>query len=363
MAKIGRPRAEIVLTEDERLTLVRLTKRVRVNRAIAFRARIVLACAKVSDTAVAQRLRTTKTTVAKWRSQFVVDRLAGLYDEPRVGAPRTITDEAVEAIIVKTLETTPPGETHWSTRSMAKAAGISHAMVGRIWRTFRLQPHRTESFKLSPDPQLVDKIRDVVGLYIAPPADAVVFSVDEKSQIQALQRAQPILPMDVGQPERRTHNYLRHGTLDLFAALNVATGEVLTKCTAQHRAQDFVAFLRQIDASVEPALDIHVVLDNLSAHRAPPVQRWLVRHPRVQFHFTPTYASWLNLVERFFGLLTEKALKRGSHTSVPQLRAAILAYVDAHNERGIPFKWVKTADEILEKMRRFGLRVQQVHGR
>jgi transposase len=362
MAKIGRPRAEIVLTDDERLTLMRLTKRVRVNRALAFRARIVLACAKASDTAVAQRLRTTKTTVAKWRSQFVANRLAGLYDEPRVGAPRTITDEAVEAILVKTLETTPPGETHWSTRSMAKAAGISHAMVGRIWRTFRLQPHRTESFKLSPDPQLVDKIRDVVGLYITPPANAVVFSVDEKSQIQALQRAQPILPMDVGQPERRTHNYLRHGTLDLFAALNVATGEVLTKCTAQHRALDFVGFLREIDASVDPTLDIHVVLDNLSAHRAPPVQRWLVRHPRVQFHFTPTYASWLNLVERFFGLLTEKALKRGSHTSVPQLRAAILAYVDAHNERGMPFKWVKTADEILEKMRRFGLRVQQVHG-
>jgi transposase len=362
MAKMGRPRAEIVLTDEERHELVRLTKRSRVNRAVAFRARIVLACAKASDTAVAQRLRTTKTTVAKWRSQFVADRLAGLYDEPRVGAPRTITDKAVEAILVKTLETTPPGDTHWSTRSMAKAAGISHAMVGRIWRTFRLQPHRTESFKLSPDPQLVDKIRDVVGLYITPPANAVVFSVDEKSQIQALQRAQPILPMDVGQPERRTHNYLRHGTLDLFAALNVATGEVLTKCTAQHRAQDFVAFLRDIDASVEPALDIHVVLDNLSAHRAPPVQRWLVRHPRVQFHFTPTYASWLNLVERFFGLLTEKALKRGSHTSVPQLRAAILAYVDAHNQRGLPFKWVKTADEILEKMRRFGLRVQQVHG-
>jgi transposase/transposase-like protein len=362
MAKIGRPRAEIVLTGDERLTLVRLTKRSRVNRAVAFRARIVLACAKASDTAVARRLRTTTTTVAKWRSQFAAQRLTGLYDEPRVGAPRTITDAAVEAIIVKTLETTPPGETHWSTRSMAKAAGISHSMVGRIWRTFRLQPHRTESFKLSPDPQLVDKIRDVVGLYIAPPTNAVVFSVDEKSQIQALQRAQPILPMDFGQPERRTHNYLRHGTLDLFAALNVATGEVLTRCTAQHRAQDFVAFLRDIDASVEPVLDIHVVLDNLSAHRAPPVQRWLVRHPRVQFHFTPTYASWLNLVERFFGLLTEKALKRGSHTSVPQLRAAILAYVDAHNERGIPFKWVKTADEILEKMRRFGLRVQQVYG-
>jgi transposase/transposase-like protein len=362
MAKIGRPRAEVVLTDDERRTLVRLTKRSRVNRALAFRARIVLACAEASDTVVAQRLRTTKTTVAKWRSQFVARRLAGLYDEPRVGAPRTITDEAVEAIIVKTLETTPPGETHWSTRSMAKAAGISHTMVGRIWRTFRLQPHRTESFKLSSDPQLVDKIRDVVGLYMTPPANAVVFSVDEKSQIQALQRAQPILPMDLGQPERRTHNYVRHGTLDLFAALNVATGEVLTRCTAQHRALDFVAFLRAIDASVAPALDIHVVLDNLSAHKAPVVQRWLLRHPRVHFHFTPTYASWLNLVERFFGLLTEKALKRGSHTSISQLRAAILAYVDAHNDRRIPFKWVKTADEILDSMRRFGLRLQQVHG-
>ena len=362
MPKIGRPRAEVVITDDERADLVRLSQRARVNRAVAFRARIVLACAEASDTAVARRLRTTKTTVAKWRGQFVDRRLAGLYDEPRVGAPRTITDEAVEAIIVKTLETTPAGETHWSTRSMAKAAGISHTMVGRIWRTFRLQPHRIESFKLSPDPQLVDKIRDVVGLYMTPPANAVVFSVDEKSQIQALQRAQPILPMDFGQPERRTHNYVRHGTLDLFAALNVATGEVLTRCAAQHRAQDFVAFLRDIDASVEPALDIHVVLDNLSAHKAPPVHRWLVRHPRVHFHFTPTYASWLNLVERFFGLLTEKALKRGSHTSIPQLRAAILAYVNAHNGRGTPFNWVKTANEILDSMRRFGLRVQQVHG-
>lgn len=362
MPKIGRPRAEVVVTDEERAALVRLTQRARVNRAVAFRARIVLACIDTSDTAVARRLRTTKTTVAKWRSQFVERRLEGLYDEPRVGAPRTVSDDQVEAIIVKTLETTPTGETHWSTRSMAKAAGVSHTLVGRIWRTFRLQPHRTESFKISPDPQLVEKIRDVVGLYVAPPANAVVFSVDEKSQIQALQRAQPILPMDFGQPERRTHNYVRHGTLDLFAALNVATGEVIARCKPQHRAQDFVAFLREIESTVESTLDIHVVLDNLSAHRAPPVQRWLVRHPRVHFHFTPTYASWLNLVERFFGLLTEKALKRGSHTSIPQLREAILAYVDAHNERGTPFKWVKTADEILDSMRRFGLRVQQVHG-
>ena len=265
-------------------------------------------------------------------------------------------------MIVKTLETTPAGETHWSTRTMAAKAGMSHTMIGRIWRTFGLQPHVTQSFKISPDPQLVDKVRDVVGLYMNPPHNAVVFAVDEKSQIQALQRAQPILPMDLGQPERRTHNYVRHGTLDLFAALNVATGEVLARCKPQHRAQDFVAFLRDIDESVEPAREIHVVLDNLSAHKAPAVHRWALRHPRVHFHFTPTYASWLNLVERFFGLLTEKALKRGSHTSIPQLREAILAYVDAHNESGKPFRWTKTADEILDKMRRFGLRTQQVHG-
>jgi transposase len=285
-----------------------------------------------------------------------------LYDEPRVGAPRTVSDEAVEAVIVQTLETLPAGATHWSTRTMAAKAGMSHTMVGRIWRTFGLKPHVMRSFKLSPDPQLVEKVRDVVGLYMNPPTNAVVFAVDEKSQIQALERAQPILPMDIGQPERRTHNYLRKGTVDLFAALNVATGEVLARCKPQHRAQDFVGFLRAIDTSVEPRLEVHVVLDNLATHRAPVVHRWLLRHPRVHLHFTPTYASWLNLVERFFGLLTERALKRGSHTSVPQLREAILAYVAAHNENCKPFRWTKTADEILDKMRRFGLRTLQVHG-
>lgn len=363
MPKIGRPKAELVVTDVERTELVRLTKRAHVNRSLAFRARLVLACIDApTDIAVARRYRTTNATVGKWRTRFIASRLDGLYDEPRVGAPRTISDEEVEAVIVKTLETTPKGETHWSTRTMAAKAGMSHTMIGRIWRTFGLQPHVTHSFKLSPDPQLVDKIRDVVGLYMNPPTNAVVFSFDEKPQIQALQRAQPILPMDLGQPERRTHNYIRHGTLDLFAALNVATGEVLTRCTQQHRAQDFVAFLRDIDESVEPDLEIHVVLDNLSAHKAPAVHRWLLRHPRVHFHFTPTYASWLNLVERFFGLLTAKALKRGSHTSIPQLRAAILAFVEAHNEHGKPFRWTKTADEILEKMRRFGVRTLQVHG-
>jgi transposase len=363
MANIGRPKTPVVVTDDERRALARLIKRARVNRSLAFRARLVLACAAgATDSAVARRYRTTNATVGKWRHRFIERGLDGIYDEPRVGAPRTISDDDVEAVIVKTLETTPPGETHWSTRTMAAKAGISHTMVGRIWRTFGLKPHLTDSFKISPDPQLIEKIRDVVGLYMNPPTNAVVFSFDEKSQIQALERAQPVLPMDIGQPERRTHNYIRNGTLDLFAALNVATGEVLARCKPRHRAEDFVAFLREIEASVAPALEVHVVLDNLSAHRAPVVHRWLLRHPRFHLHFTPTYASWLNLVERFFGLLTEKALRRGSHTSVPQLREAILAYVHAHNEKGRPFKWTKTADEILGKMRRFGLRTQQVHG-
>jgi transposase len=364
MAITGRPKKlALTVSESERAELLQLTKRVRANRDLAFRARIVLACAdEPSNSAVASRLRTTGQTVGKWRNRFVERRMEGLYDEPRVGGPRTITDEAVEEIIVRTLETTPKGQTHWSTRSMAAKAGISHTMVGRIWRTFGLKPHVSRSYKMSPDPQFVAKVRDVVGLYMNPPHNAVVFSFDEKSQIQALERAQPILPMDLGQPERQTHNYIRHGTLDLFAALNVATGEVIARCKQKHRAQDFVAFLSEIDERVEPDLDVHVVLDNLSAHKAPAVQRWLLRHPRFQFHFTPTYSSWLNLVERFFGLLTEQALKRGSHTSIPRLREAILEYVGAHNEKQKPFKWSKSADEILEKVRRFGTRTVKIHG-
>jgi transposase len=363
MAITGRPKAELVVTDVERAELARLTNRARVNRNLAFRAKLVLACADgETNTTVARAHRTTNQTVGKWRSRFVEYRLDGLYDEPRVGAPRRFSDDDVEAVIVRTLETTPKGRTHWSTRKMAEKAGMSHAMVGHIWRTFGLRPHLSDSFKMSPDPQLVDKVRDVVGLYMNPPNNAVVFAVDEKSQIQALQRAQPILPMDVGQPERRTHNYLRHGTLDLFAALNVATGEVIARCKQKHRSADFLAFLRDIDQHVEAELQIHVVLDNLSAHKSPVVKRWLLRNPRFQFHFTPTYSSWLNLVERFFGLLTQEALRRGSHTSIPQLRQAILDYVEVHNEARRPFRWTKTADEILEKMRRFGLRTQKVHG-
>jgi transposase len=352
-----------VVTDVERAELVRLMNRARVSRNLAFRAKLVLACADgQTNSIVARRHRTTNQTVGKWRRRFVDFRLDGLYDEPRVGAPRKFSDDAVEAVIVKTLETTPKGRTHWSTRRMAKKAGMSHTMVGRIWRTFGLQPHISESFKMSPDPQLVAKIRDVVGLYMNPPDNAVVFALDEKSQIQALERAQPILPMDIGQPERRTHNYLRHGTLDLYAALNLASGKVIAQCKRKHRSTDFLGFLREIDQQVESPLEVHVVLDNLSAHKSPVVKRWLIRNPRFHLHFTPTYSSWLNLVERFFGLLTQEALKRGSHTSIPQLRQAILDYVDAHNEEGKPFKWTKTADEILEKMRRFGLRTQDIHG-
>jgi len=352
-----------VLADDEREALVRLAKRARVNRTLAFRAKLVLACADgLPDTTVAHSYRTTNQTVGKWRKRFIAKRLAGLFDEPRPGAPRKISDADVEAVVVQTLETTPAGRTHWSTRKMAKKVGMSHTTVGRIWRTFGLKPHRTESFKLSPDPQLVEKIRDVVGLYLNPPDNAVVFSVDEKSQIQALERAQPVLPMDLGQPERRTHNYLRHGTLDLFAALNVVTGQVIARCKRKHRSSDFVDFLREIDKAVAPELAVHVILDNLSAHKSPIVQRWLLRHPRFHFHFTPTYASWLNLVERFFGLLTDEALRRGSHNSVAALRKAIVDYVEVHNEEGQPIVWTKPADEILQKIRRFGARTLQVHG-
>jgi len=362
MARTGRPKAELTLTDDERCELERLARRSRTNRHIAFRAKIILKCCEMPNVAAAKELRTSNRTVGKWRQRFVTKRLAGLYDEPRPGAPRKVSDDDVEAVVVKTLETKPKGCTHWSTRKMASAAGLSPSTIGRIWRTFALQPHVVESFKISDDPLFIEKLRDIVGLYMNPPARAVVFSFDEKPQIQALERAQPILPMDLGMPERQTHNYIRHGTLDLFAALNVATGEVIARTKAKHSSSDFIAFLRELDRNVKPELEVHVILDNLSAHKAASVMRWLARHPRFHFHFTPTYSSWLNLVERFFGLLTEQALKRGSHTSVPMLRQAIVDYVEAHNEQGKPFKWTKSADEILQSVKRFGQRTLQVHG-
>jgi transposase len=363
MSRRGRPKEEIEVTDDERAELVRLARRVRVNRHVALRAKLILACAAGHpDSEVAAKHHVNPKTVAVWRKRFAQRRLEGLYDEPRVGAPRMIDDKKVEEVVVQTLETTPKGSTHWSTRKMAKQAGISKSSIGRIWRAHGLKPHIVRGFKLSNDPQFIEKVRDIVGLYMNPPDHAVVFSFDEKPQVQALERAQPILPMDLGMPERQTHNYLRHGTLDLLAALNVATGEVLAKTTSQHRAKEFVSFLRLLDTTVASDLEIHVILDNLSAHKASSVKRWLLRHPRFHMHFTPTYSSWLNLVERFFALLQEDALKRGSHTSVPQLNAAIMEYIEAHNDDCKPFNWTKTADEILDKIREFGERTAQVHG-
>lgn len=359
----GAPKKELVVTDNQRDELERLTRRARTNRQVAFRAKIILACAKgLTNVNVARHLRCSASTVSTWRNRFIEAGVDALFDEPRPGVGRQISDEAVEAVVVKTLETKPKGRTHWSTRKMAEQAGLSHTTIGRIWRTFGLQPHVVKGFKISDDPLFIEKVRDIVGLYMNPPDHAVVLSFDEKPQIQALERAQPILPMDLGQPERQTHNYVRHGTLDLFAALDVATGKIIARTKKKHRATDLVAFLRVLDSEVEPELDAHVILDNLSAHKAPAVKRWLSRHPRFHFHFTPTYAAWLNLVERFFGLLTQRALKRGSHTSVYELRAAINEYIETHNEEGKPFVWTKTADEILEKVKRFGQRTVRVHG-
>ena len=359
----GRPRATLIVADAQRVELERLARRARTNRHTALRAKIVLTSEQgLSNLEVAAKLRTSHVTVGKWRKRFIEGGVDALFDEPRPGAPRKLSDDDVEAVVVQTLETKPKGRTHWSTRKMAEKAGISHSSVGRIWRAYGLQPHIVRGFKLSDDPLFVEKVRDIVGLYLNPPDHAVVFSFDEKPQIQALERAQPILPMDLGMPERQTHNYVRHGTLDLFAALEVATGRVIARTKKQHRAEDFVAFLGELDAAVEPGLAVHVILDNLSAHKAPKVKRWLTRHPRFHFHFTPTYSAWLNLVERFFGLLTQHALKRGSHRSVPALRRALHDYVDAHNDDGKPFKWTKSADQILENVKRFGQRTMQVHG-
>jgi transposase len=351
-----------VLSAEERVALERLGARVRSARHLAFRARIILrAHDGETDVAIAAALRCSRSTVHLWRTRFGERRLDGLFDEPRPGAPRKFGDDQIEAIVTRTLETTPRGRTHWSTRSMAKATGLSHSTVGRLWRAFGLKPHRTESFRLSQDPLLVEKVRDIVGLYMSPPDNAVVLCIDEKSQIQALERAQPVLPMDLGQPERRSHDYVRHGTTDLFAALDAATGKVIGKCFPQHRAREFKQFLREVDAQVPAELDVHVVLDNLATHKTPEIKRWLLKHPRFHMHFTPTHASWLNLVERFFGLLTEHALRRGSHRSTRDLRQAIDAYLAAHNEAPRPFKWTKSADEILASIARFATRTVEAH--
>jgi transposase len=353
----------LVLTTDERRELDSLAHRARSAPHLARRARIVLACGEGRDNkTVAKRLRMSQTTVCKWRARFIEDRVAGLYDEPRPGAPRTITDDQVEQVIVRTLERMPRGATHWSTRDMAKAAGLSHTTVGRIWRAFGLQPHRTETFKLSPDPLLVEKVRDIVGLYVNPPEHAIVLCVDEKSQIQALDRTAPLLPMQPGQAERRTHDYTRHGTTSLFAALDAKTGHVIADTHRRHRSTEFRTFLDRIEASVPPMLDVHIIMDNYGTHKTPLIRAWFAKRPRFHVHFTPTYGSWLNLVERWFAALTTKQLRRGAHRSVAELKRAIQAFLDAHNDAPVPYVWTKSADDILAAIARFAQRTQAVHG-
>ena len=302
---------------------------------------------------IAAQLGSDPTTVGKWRRRFAESRLDGLYDEPRPGAPRRIGDDAVAETVRKTLEETPPDATHWSLRSMARASGYAPSTIHRIWQAFGLQPHRSEAFKLSTDPFFVEKVRDIVGLYLAPPERALVLCVDEKSQIQALDRTQPLLPMRPGQPERRSHDYVRHGTTTLFAALDVASGKVIGRCYSRHRAGEFLKFLRAIEANVPVDLDVHLVMDNYATHKTPAIRQWFARHPRWHVHFTPTGASWINQVERFFALLTERQLRRGVHRSTRELEAAIQAYIDATNDNPKPFRWTKSADDILAAIKRF----------
>src|SRR6266513_1391911 len=330
--RTGRPRKPLILTSEERDRLQSLSHRARSQPLLARRARVVLACAEgLANNAVAKRLRCSLGMVGKWRSRFLKTRLEGLYDEPRPGAPRKITDAQVEQIVVRTLESTPRAQTHWSTRGLAQATGLSRMTISRIWRAFGLQPHRTDTFKLSPDPLLIEKVRDIVGLYMNPPDHALVFCVDEKSQIQALDRTQPLLPMRPGQVERRTHDYKRHGTTSLFAALDVKAGTVVGKCMSRHRATDFRKFLDEVERNVPVDLDIHVIMDNYGTHKTKLICNWFAKRPRWHAHFTPTSASWINQVERFFALLTERALKRGVFRSVADLEQAIKRYIEATN--------------------------------
>ncbi len=356
--RTGRPIPPLTLTSEERETLERWVRRPPTAQALAVRARLVLACAGGrTNTAVAHTLGLTKQPVGKWRTRFLAHRLDGLLDAPRPGAPRQITDAEVERVVTLTLETTPRDATHWSTRTMGRQCGLSQTAVSRIWRAFALQPHRTETFKLSKDPLFIEKVRDIVGLYLNPPDKALVLCVDEKAQIQALDRTQPLLPMRPGQVERRTHDYRRHGTTSLFAALEVKSGKVIGEIHRRHRAIEFRQFLDTLDAAVPDALDVHLILDNYGTHKTPSIHRWLARHARFHVHFTPTGASWINLVERWFATLTEKQLRRGVHRSTRALETAIARYVAVHNEQPKPFVWTKTADEILVSVARFCHRI------
>jgi transposase len=345
---------EVVLSEGEREQLESWARRGKSAQALAQRSRVVLAAAEgLKNTEISQRLSLDHATVRKWRSRFAKNGLDGLLDEPRPGRPRTISDARVEEVIVKTLEATPKDATHWSTRSMAAEVGLSQTAVSRIWRAFGLQPHRSETWKLSKDPQFVAKVRDVVGLYLDPPERAVVLCVDEKSQIQALDRTAPILPMLPGTPQRATHDYKRSGTSSLYAALDIATGKVIGSLHARHRAVEFKKFLQTLDREVPAELDVHVILDNSSTHKTPAIQRWLLAHPRFVLHFTPTSSSWLNLVERWFSELTTKKLRRSTHRSVQALNNDIRAWIDTWNDEPKPFVWTKTTDQILDSITRY----------
>ena len=359
MSRSGRPKAVLELTEAERQALTRWARRRTSAQALALRSRIVLECAGgVPNKEVAVRVGVTPQTVGKWRARFIELRLDGLADEPRPGRPTSVTAQQVEDVVVATLESTPRNATHWSRSKMAARTGLSASTIGRIWKGFDLKPHRAQTFKLSNDPLFIEKVFDVVGLYLNPPQGAVVLCVDEKSQVQALARTQPAFPMMPGMPEKRTHDYVRHGTTSLFAAFNIADGTVITATHRRHRAKEFITFLNRIETTVPAGLDIHLVCDNYGTHKTPAVTSWLARHPRVQVHFTPTYSSWLNQVERWFAYLTDDLLRRGDHRSVQALEADLRAWANAWNEDPKPFIWTKTAEDILQSLQRLLQRIK-----
>ena len=355
--RTGRPKRSLTLTADEQERLQSLAHRARSQPVLARRARVILASAEgLANKIVARRVRCSPGMVNKWRSRFLQSRLEGLYDEPRPGAPRQVSDAQVEEVVIRTLESTPPAQTHWSTRGLARATGLSRMTISRIWHAFGLQPHRTESFKLSPDPLLIEKVRDIVGLYMNPPDHALVFCVDEKSQIQALDRTQPLLPLQPGQAERHTHDYERHGTTSLFAALELKTSRVIGQLHRRHRSTEFRQFLDAIAANVPADLPVHIIMDNYGTHKTALIRKWFAKRPRFHVHFTPTYASWINLVERWFAAITNQRIRRGVFRSVQELEAAIREYIDAHNQNPKPFTWTKTADQILATIARFAQR-------
>lgn len=357
---MGRPTKPLDLTPEEIEKLTTLARRRKTSQAMAIRARIVLGCGDgAPNGVVARRLGITAATVCKWRERFRRQRLEGLLDEPRPGAPRTITDTQIEEVITKTLETMPANSTHWSTRLMAVETGLTQNAIVRIWHAFGLQPHRVENFKFSKDPQFIEKVRDIVGLYMNPPDRAIVLCVDEKSQVQALNRTQPILPLAPGVPARQSHDYERHGVTSLFAALDVASGVTISNCYRRHRHQEFLRFLNDIDANLPAGLDVHLVMDNYGTHKVAKVRTWLARHPRYYVHFTPTSGSWLNLVERLFAEVTERCVRRGSHTAVRSLEESMLAYLDNRNRNPKPFVWTASADLILGKVERLCKRISR----